>query len=139
MRARFSIIKGKDKGKSFYVTEGKPITLGRSSAADIALSEPRISRIHCRFTHDGKHIMLTDLNSTNGTHVNERKIKSVPLSDQDAIRIGETVIIMSVEAGAGAAPEPKAPAKEPERPKRPAPEPEADEVPLERVAPPSRT
>ena len=128
MRALFSIVKGKDKGKSFYVTEGKPLSLGRSSAADIALSEPRISRIHCRFTHDGKHIMLTDLNSTNGTYVNERKIKSVPLTDQDAIRIGETVITMRVEAGAEPEakrrPEPvEGPAeKEPERPKRPAAE-----------------
>ena len=115
MRALFSIIKGKDHGKSFYVTEGKPLTLGRSSAADIALSEPRISRIHCRFTHDGKHIMLTDLNSTNGTYVNERKIKSVPLTDQDSIRIGETVITMRLESGAEA--EAKPGAKEPERPK----------------------
>ena len=129
MRALFSIVKGKDKGKSFYVTEGKPLSLGRSSAADIALSEPRISRIHCRFTHDGKHIMLTDLNSTNGTYVNERKIKSVPLTDQDAIRIGETVITMTIEAGAEQPeakrrPEPVegAPEKEPERPKRPAAE-----------------
>ena len=121
MRALFSIVKGKDKGKSFYVTEGKPLTLGRSSAADIALSEPRISRSLCRFTHDGKHIMLTDLNSTNGTYVNERKIKSVPLTDQDAIRIGETVITMTIEAGAEQ-PEAKAPEKEPERPKRAAAE-----------------
>lgn len=97
MRARIIITKGKDKGKSFLVAEGKPITVGRSSAADISLAEPRISRIHCRFTHDGKHIMLTDLNSTNGTFVNERKIKSVPLADGDTIRIGETVMTMHLE------------------------------------------
>ncbi len=124
MKAHLSIVKGKDKGKSFYVVEGKPITLGRSSAADISLSEPRISRIHCRFTHDGKHIMLTDLNSTNGTYVNERKIKSVPLTDDDEIRIGETVITVALERGAeGAGKGPARETAEPveaERPKRPA-------------------
>ncbi|NOZ20093.1 MAG: protein kinase [Planctomycetes bacterium] len=97
MEVTFRVIVGADKGKSFTLRSGRSITVGRSSASDIELSEPRISRIHCQLTNNGARVILTDLRSTNGTFLNDKRVKSAPLQTDDNIRIGSTVIAVEIE------------------------------------------
>lgn len=67
------------------------VTLGRRQA-DILIDDPRASGSHAEIRLEGKKHKLLDLNSTNGTLVNQKKVKEVILSDQDIIEIGSTVL-----------------------------------------------
>ena len=49
--------------------------VGRAAPAEITIASPEISRQHCRVAVNDDHVILTDLNSTNGTHVNGARIK----------------------------------------------------------------
>jgi serine phosphatase RsbU (regulator of sigma subunit) len=50
-------------------------TIGRVAPAEITIASPEISRRHCRIEIKGDYAILTDLGSTNGTHVNGTKIE----------------------------------------------------------------
>ncbi len=67
--------------------------VGRSPACPIHISDPKLSRIHCAFyTQDGS-FYVKDMNSSNGTSVNQKRIQNpTPLKDGDIIRIGDSQI-----------------------------------------------
>ena len=52
------------------------LTVGRVQGNDIVLSKRNVSKQHARLTLKGEHAVVVDLNSTNGTWVNGRKINS---------------------------------------------------------------
>lgn len=69
-----------------------PVTLlGRGSEADIRLEDPGVSRRHAEI-HLGDVPEIVDLNSTNGTVVDGRKVQRSVLSDGSVIRLGSTDI-----------------------------------------------
>jgi hypothetical protein len=79
-----------DRDKRFDIPLGQT-TVGRSEDANIVLSSPQISRFHALFERNGHAVWLTDLNSTNGTYVNEHRLESnqrVMLYLGDRIRFG---------------------------------------------------
>jgi pSer/pThr/pTyr-binding forkhead associated (FHA) protein len=49
-----------------------------------------VSSQHCRIRPDGDRFVLQDLESTNGTRVNDRRVKKHVLAEGDVIQIGET-------------------------------------------------
>ena len=72
----------------------KVITIGRSSDNIIIVKDVKASRHHCQITqNDNGTFYLLDRNSTNGTHVNGRRITGeVVLNQTDVIRIGGTTL-----------------------------------------------
>lgn len=71
----------------------KPVVLGRSPAADIVLSDSKVSRLHCGIRMDNGVIRIKDLGSRNGTFVNAELINApTPLQPGDHIRIGDTLL-----------------------------------------------
>jgi len=68
--------------------------IGRSSECELVLRDPRASRQHARLTARDGVLVLTDLGSTNGTHVNGQRVSEVVLGEGDRISIGETVLIV---------------------------------------------
>ena len=79
---------GSNLGKR-YSLDSDSITVGRSPKADICLDEPSVSRSHSKFIINGGLISIEDLGSSNGTYVNDKKLKTVlQLNDQDIIRLG---------------------------------------------------
>lgn len=66
-------------------------SIGRKQA-DIILDDARVSGIHAEVRLINNRFQLVDLDSTNGTYVNRRKISSIWLSDQDVIEIGMTTL-----------------------------------------------
>lgn len=62
--------------------------IGRHSEADIRLPLNDVSRKHCRLDHDDGQWRVTDLRSTNGIHVNGRKVASAALRPGDSLKIG---------------------------------------------------
>lgn len=66
-----------------------PITLGRVPVCDVVLDGSMISRVHCRVQLIGDQVMVTDLNSTNGTFVDgQRIIGTVSLQHGAVLQIG---------------------------------------------------
>ena len=72
----------------------KIITIGRSSTNNIKINDSKVSRIHCQIIQeDDNSVTLMDLNSTNGTYVNEKGISGkINLNKGDVVRIGDTII-----------------------------------------------
>ena len=63
--------------------------IGRATDADLRLEDPGASRNHCEIVL-GHPTLVRDLNSTNGTYVNGRRIVEEPIEDGGVIRIGAT-------------------------------------------------
>ena len=76
---------------------GAARTLGRSTNADFVVSDVLISRIHCRLTASERHLAIEDLQSTNGTWVNDVRLKLSNLEDGDRVRLGHVVFSVSHE------------------------------------------
>jgi len=67
------------------------VTIGREPDNTVPLCETSVSRNHARLERQTGGIVLTDLRSTNGTLVNGRRISRHLLSEQDVVRIGDSV------------------------------------------------
>src|SRR5262249_14833294 len=62
--------------------------IGRHSQADVRIPLADVSRRHCRFVHLAGKWQVIDLNSTNGTFVNNEKVTQAVLKAGDKLRIG---------------------------------------------------
>ena len=84
------MINGVDLGKK-YSLSNESTMLGRSSKVDIQIDEDAISRNHAVIEHQADGVVIRDLNSTNGTYVNDSPIRHHQLLDGDQIKIGRTI------------------------------------------------
>ena len=100
-------------GKIEYSLDAPVVTIGRSRSNDISLEDTRVSRHHARIVRDGRGFSIEDLNSRNGTRVDERAIRdSAALTDGALVQIGDSVFRFTV-APAGAQPQRPAPGPSP--------------------------
>ena len=89
-----------------HLCEADTLVVGRSSKADLVLSDRFLSRQHARFFRDGDAWVVEDLGSRNTTLLNGRPLASpARLSTGDLVKLSETVI--SVEGFDTAASRPK--------------------------------
>jgi pSer/pThr/pTyr-binding forkhead associated (FHA) protein len=80
---------GAEHPVTFRVLPGGVKTLGRAVRADFSVDVPLVSRFHCRFQIDeAGHLEVVDLDSTNGTYVNDRKVRQAALAAGDRLRVG---------------------------------------------------
>lgn len=87
------VMTGAQKGEDFRLHEGKN-ALGTSRDSEVVLRDPAVSSKHASVSYKDGKFMLTDLDSTNGTFVNENpeSVARVELKDNDSIRVGETTL-----------------------------------------------
>jgi hypothetical protein len=64
--------------------------VGRSDQSEIVLHDPSVSRAHAVLEVEGAVATVRDLDSTNGTFVNGRRVRIEPLHDGDEVRFGNT-------------------------------------------------
>lgn len=75
-------------GDTYELTSARA-TVGRErSVADVVLRDPNVSRRHAELTFTGSDWSIEDLNSTNGTLVNNRRISRCPLRTGDLLTFG---------------------------------------------------
>lgn len=91
-----SILSGPSKGQSHTLTKPR-VVMGRKGA-DVALSDPEISRHHCLLEVRDTYINLKDMDSTNGTFFEEERVRAAMLSDGAEFRIGNSMIRVSFQA-----------------------------------------
>ncbi|MBZ5657657.1 MAG: FHA domain-containing protein [Acidobacteriia bacterium] len=84
---------GDQKGEDFRVREGQN-TLGTSLDAEIVLKDSTVSDKHASIRYKDGKFFLTDLDSTNGTYLNDGKetIAREELKDGDVVRVGEVTL-----------------------------------------------
>ncbi|HEX5823497.1 MAG TPA: FhaA domain-containing protein [Candidatus Limnocylindrales bacterium] len=76
------------------VFDGRPLTIGRGPDNGLVVRDGRASRHHARIDGRRGTLVLSDLGSTNGSFVNDRRVDSVALGAGDRIRIGTTSILI---------------------------------------------
>ena len=96
MTPRLVAIAGPLKGKTFALTE-EETSIGRESANCICLSDPSVSRRHCTIKYDGALFKINDLESLNGTFVNDVPVKERALNHGDRVRVGNSVFLFLLE------------------------------------------
>lgn len=94
-RPTVSLLLQDGSSRTYLVQEGSNI-LGRSHDADFRLPDTGVSRKHAEVTWDGQDAVLVDLQSTNGTTVNDTPVDNWLLADGDIITIGHSHIEVRV-------------------------------------------
>ncbi|MEQ7874745.1 TIR domain-containing protein [Sphingomonas sp. ASV193] len=78
-----------DGHQTRHVVPPAGLLIGRSPPADVLVDAPGVSRAHCRVDFVGGKLCVSDLNSTNGSFVDGKRVKgSAPLAPGALLRIG---------------------------------------------------
>ena len=75
------------------------VVIGRSKDADVQVSDPNVSRRHAEVRQEGAAYWVVDLDSTNGTEINGRRLNRAKLRPGDTITVGSTELVFRREAG----------------------------------------
>jgi pSer/pThr/pTyr-binding forkhead associated (FHA) protein len=78
-------------------TEKEVITIGRNVKNDIQIDNLSVSKQHAKIVKNQGKYFLEDLNSTNGTYLNEKKISKEKLTNNDIITIGKHTLVAILE------------------------------------------
>jgi pSer/pThr/pTyr-binding forkhead associated (FHA) protein len=88
---QFEIVEGPGAGRQIELTG--PLVIGRDASADVVLDDGQISRRHARLTPSNGGVVVEDLESTNGTFVNQNEVQApVELRPGDELLVGVTVL-----------------------------------------------
>ena len=83
---------GSEEGELYPLFENREITIGRSPTNNIFVRDRNVSRVHCQIVVSNGSVTLTDLQSTNGTFVNNERATECALKVSDLIRVGTTLL-----------------------------------------------
>ena len=88
----FQVLEGIDKGRIFRDLP-VPVTIGREDGNLLRLNDERVSRFHAKVQQEDGDVILTDLESTNGTRVNGAPVQIRRLRPGDQITIGRSMLL----------------------------------------------
>lgn len=91
VKARLEIAEGMANVTSLPLSKDE-IVIGRGKECDVVLNDKKSSRKNTIIVRDGNHYRVKDLDSSNGTFVNNSPVKDVALSADDVVRIGDVEI-----------------------------------------------
>src|SRR5213079_3493089 len=91
-KVTFQILEGVDKGRVFRDLP-TPVTIGREEGNLLRLNDERVSRFHAKIQVDNGDVILTDLESTNGTRVNGNVVQIRRLRVGDCICVGRSLLL----------------------------------------------
>jgi len=88
----FLVLEGVDKGRVFRDLP-IPVTIGREEGNVLRLNDERVSRFHVKIQTEEGDVILTDLDSTNGTRVNGATVQIRRLRAGDQLSIGRSILL----------------------------------------------
>lgn len=109
MQVRLKVLSGTHAGKEIALKEERCF-VGRGESCHIRPKSESVSRKHCAFVQKDGRVLLADLNSRNGTFVNDVRLESEKakvLRSGDRIRIGQLDFEILIEVGLGGAKKPE--------------------------------
>jgi hypothetical protein len=86
-------------GRRFPVPHGRDVTIGRALDNDIILDHPTVSRHHARLVPRSGHWLVEDLESTHGSFVNGKRVRSEFLRSGDTMRLGSLEVQLGEATG----------------------------------------
>lgn len=91
-RVTIQLLEGLERGQVYFELP-TPVTIGREDDNTIRLNDERVSRFHAKIQEDGGKVILTDLDSTNGTRVNGHPVQMRVLQIGDQLSIGRCLLV----------------------------------------------
>jgi predicted component of type VI protein secretion system len=103
MNYELHVVKGRSATTALKLIDGET-SVGRHNACTIRIKSSQVSRRHCEISQKNGKLVVRDLNSSNGTIVNGKRIKEVSiLQDGDELTIGGVVLRIVKVQGSGVA------------------------------------
>lgn len=96
MRFEFVVRSGRDAGRAIALSTGQALTFGRLKNCDVQVEDEAVSRKHCTVHAREDGCVVADLQSANGTFVNDQRVTTADLKTGDRLRIGSTVFELVV-------------------------------------------
>jgi pSer/pThr/pTyr-binding forkhead associated (FHA) protein len=87
-----------DEALTFRLRSGAIKTVGRAPRADFIVDAALVSRLHCQLTASDDGLEVVDLSSTNGTFVNDKRVKKALLAAGDRLRVGRVELKVEVRS-----------------------------------------
>jgi hypothetical protein len=88
----FQVLVGVDKGRVFRDLP-IPVTIGREEGNVLRLNDERVSRFHAKIQVDNGDVILTDLDSTNGSRINGHAVQIRRLLPGDRLGLGRSILL----------------------------------------------
>lgn len=85
--------------KEYHIEKGKTLTIGRRDTNDVVIENLGVSGYHAKIDSMEDNFLLTDLQSKNGTFVNETLVTSHWLKHGDVIFIGKHTLVFAYAEG----------------------------------------
>src|SRR5256885_10091755 len=98
MPPRLASISGKLKGAIFAINEDTML-IGRETTANLCIADASVSRRHSKIEKQDEGFVITDLESLNGTFINDVPVKSRLLEHGDRVRIGDSQFLFLTHEG----------------------------------------
>ena len=95
---RLAAISGRLKGAIFTIDQDALI-IGRETAANVCLADASVSRRHSKIEKKDDGFVITDLESLNGTFINDVPVRSRQLEHGDRVRIGDSQFLFLTQEG----------------------------------------
>lgn len=86
------VIRVNNKVQGEYFIHKKRINIGRHRDNDLRIDDPLISRQHAQILQQGRTVYLRDLNSTNGTYVNNKRVDIAALEEGTVVKLGNCLL-----------------------------------------------
>lgn len=86
-----TVLEGNDRGRQFIGVTPE-LKVGRQPENHICLMDPKVSRFHAILKIRDSYLTIKDLQSTNGTFVNNSKIRRHKIHSGDLIKVGDTLL-----------------------------------------------
>lgn len=98
MNPRLAAIAGPLKGTMFTLTE-EEVSIGRESSNQLCIRDTLLSRHHCLIKREAEQFKISDLDSLNGTFVNNVPVKERLLEHGDRIAMGDSLFLYLLHEG----------------------------------------
>ena len=99
MNPRLTAIAGRLKGSVFTI-EDLPVVIGRETNATLCIADASVSRRHSRIDKEEDEFVILDLDSLNGTFINDVPVKRRKLQHGDRVRIGDSQFLFLMHESA---------------------------------------
>ena len=95
------VIDGACAGTVFFLPD-VPTVVGRSPESHVQLADPWVSSMHALFERRGEQLWVVDLDSRNGTFVEDRRVHEAPVAPGSRVRFGRTSAELRQQQGSTA-------------------------------------
>jgi pSer/pThr/pTyr-binding forkhead associated (FHA) protein len=91
-----AVIKGSLNGHAYQLTKART-SIGRTGGgADIEIDDPQVSALHCVVGVTQDMVRLCDLDSANGTYLNDKRVEAAELEHLSEVCLGSTCLVVSI-------------------------------------------